>query len=217
MHLVNFSAKKKASNGVSTDIKIGAPAHPTPHANTTAVNGNNNERRKTVPTLIVSRKDIIMNSYYKIGRELMEYCNFEEAFLAFCKGEESGDAKCIYGKIAVFAKSKKDFSVFIPQLKQSFASILNKAEENDPDACFIIGRCYEMGLTVDRDLDQAVFFYDKAAKKNDTDAMFNIGCILMSLGKCDEAMAKYFVPASKLGNASAIKAVEHYKSHGKQL
>ncbi len=139
----------------------------------------------------------------------------DKAFLAFCEGEENGDAKCIYGKIALFAKSRKDFSCFLPRLADAFETIIDEAENGDSDACFIIGRCYEMGLTVSQDYTLAIDFYGKAAQKGDTDAMFNIGCILMNQGKCDEAMAKHFVPASKLGNASAIKAVEHYKSHTK--
>ena len=154
-----------------------------------------------------------MSSYYKIGRKLMESGDLDKAFRAFCEGEENGDAKCIYGKIALFAKSRKDFSCFLPRLADAFETIIDEAENGDSDACFIIGRCYEMGLITEQNFNQAIFFYNKASQKGDTDAMFNIGCIMMHQGKCEEAMAKYFVPAAKLGNVDAINAVAHYKKH----
>ena len=158
-----------------------------------------------------------MSFYYKNGRKALDNGDFDEAFLLFVKGEENGDPKCIYGKIAAYANAHKNFSDFIPQLKDNINKIQEEADNGNVNACFILGRCYEMGLAVTCNIDTALSFYKKAAEGNDTDAMFNIGCIFMSQGKQEEAVAKYFMPAAMLGNIDAINAVEHYKKHKKSL
>ncbi len=158
-----------------------------------------------------------MSTFYKNGRDLLEKNDFENAIYTFSEGIANGDKKCIYGKIAVLAKCKKDFSEFIPQLEKGIPDIIADAEKEDADACFIIGRCFEVGLCLPQDIEKALLYYKKSAQKCNTDAMFNIGCILMSRGLQEEAMAKYFLPAAKLGNTSALKASEHYKTHKKRF
>lgn len=147
----------------------------------------------------------------------MDQCDFEKAFTVFSEGEKYGDPKCIYGKIAVTAKIGKDFSYLIPKFEIAIKTIHQEAESGDADAAFIIGRCYEIGLIFEQNLDLAIDYYNISARGGDTDAMFNTGCILMLQGDCDNAVAKYFIPAAKLGNESAINAVEHYKAHKKIL
>lgn len=143
--------------------------------------------------------------------------DIQAAFDLFAQGAAKGEVKCVYGQICARALQEKEFDEFIPIMQNALDELLCNAQDGDSDACFIIGRCYEKGIAVMQNIENAKQFYTRSSELGNTDAMFNLGCILMAEGKPDEAAAKYFLPASKLGNESAKRAFEHYCKHRKSL
>ena len=50
-----------------------------------------------------------------------------------------------------------------------------KADKNNVEIQYLLGRCYRFGCGVDEDHDQAMSWYKKAAKQGNNDALFEIG------------------------------------------
>ncbi|WP_407083432.1 tetratricopeptide repeat protein, partial [Photobacterium leiognathi] len=52
--------------------------------------------------------------------------------------------------------------------------ILDKAELDDSDILFKMARKYELGIEVEKSLEKAIEFYQKASELGHLDAMFNL-------------------------------------------
>jgi len=77
----------------------------------------------------------------------------------------------------------------IEELKQ-------RAQNDDPDACFDLGLIYQKGCEVERDLTEAIFYYKKAIKSGDISAAFNLGIIFLNADN-QEAMKWFKIAAEK--------------------
>lgn len=58
---------------------------------------------------------------------------------------------------------------------KSFAMFMESAEAGHPFACFNVGRCYETGAAVEKDLEKAYDWYRKAASGGDINAWLALG------------------------------------------
>ena len=148
---------------------------------------------------------------YQKGKNLLDIKCFDEAEQCFKNGFSEGDIRCAYGLLAVHATQEHDCTPYLKILHDVFPKLENMAKKNDADACFIIGRCYETGSTVNRNMQTALEYYVKAAELNNLDAMFNLGCNYINLGPCGYVLAKiYFSAAAKQGHHHAQMAISHF-------
>ena len=151
-----------------------------------------------------------MNDYFK-GKSLLDKDDFDGAKLCFKSGISKGDARCYYGLLAANAVQGNDLSEYLTQLSRHFDNIRALFDDGDADAAFILGRCYETGTVVPQDIHTAIRYYSLAKDRGNSDAMFNLGCILISFGIDEQTIAeKYFLPAAKLNNPNACFALGHF-------
>ena len=154
-------------------------------------------------------------NFYCQGRNLLEAGEFFEAEQIFTKGIQEGDIKCHYGILAVNAVQQKDCSEAVEHMKEVFEEILYMAEQGETEACFIAGRCFEMGIVVRQDIERAIVYYEMAAERNHADALFNLGCLCMMFGGDKIASAKeYFTKAEFAGSKEAKDALSQMKKDG---
>ncbi len=143
--------------------------------------------------------------YYRQGKDLLDQEAFQEAETAFRAGEAQGDVRCRYGLLAAAAMQGRDSTGEIQGLKQVWPRL--EAMDQDPEGCFILGRCYETGSAVVQDISLAMKFYTRAAGKGHLDAMFNLGCIYMQMGPGSKKLAQdYFRQAAEQGHCFAMRA-----------
>ena len=60
--------------------------------------------------------------------------------------------------------------VQIKEKESPFQAYLRSAEKGDPDAMFIVGRCYQDGVGTEKDMDKAMEWLKKAADKGNAAA-----------------------------------------------
>lgn len=154
--------------------------------------------------------------HYKSGRECLARNAIEEARAVFLQGISLGDAKCAYGMVALAATAGEDLAAPIAQLQQVFPQLQEAAESADPEACFMVARCYETGSCVAQDIPAAMKYYTRAAMKGHADAAFNLGCIYMNMGPGGETLGlDFFGRSAEAGCADAQFALGYYhETHG---
>ena len=98
----------------------------------------------------------------------------------------------------------------------SLQETINRAQQGDADAQFLLGSMYYDGQGVPRDYKKAVYWYEKSAKQGYADAQYNLG-VMYSTGRGipqDYKLAYvWFNVASAQGYEDAKKArdiVEEY-------
>ncbi len=156
-------------------------------------------------------------NYYAEGKQLLDGKEYQKADLLFTAGASEGDVKCFYGLLAVKATAEQDFSQELKQLCCVLPEIEKAAEAGDADACFIMGRCYEIGVCKEQNMKIAIDYYEKAASLGNSDGMFNLGCIYINMGEFGAAVAKkYFTASAALNNKNAIAALNHMAITEKQ-
>ena len=154
---------------------------------------------------------------YIEGKKFLDKGMFDMAELRFRDGLAEGDVKCSYGLLAVCAMVERDRSEALEVLKNSFEKLKEMADCGDEEACFILGRCYETGSVVERNFENMMKYYTKAAIKNHLDALFNLGCIYMMSDESNRGMAlMYYKKAAEQGHAHAQAALEHYEQELKK-
>lgn len=146
-------------------------------------------------------------SCYSMGKMYLDMEEYQLARGCFEKGIEEGDVKCYYGIYATDMMTASDETESLERLCSVFEELIKK--DSDPDVCFILGRCYETGSCVSRDLHSAMMFYSKGGKLGNMDSVFNLGCIFMSLGEY-ESGEEYFKRAAQKGHYHAQRALKHY-------
>lgn len=152
-----------------------------------------------------------MDHYY-LGKAYLDNSAYRKANDHFVLGWESGDLRCAYGLLAIAATIGDDLTESVERLKKVFPDLEKQANQHDREACFILGRCYETGSAVLKDIPTAMKYYTQAATQNHLDAMFNLGCIYMSLGTGGERIAAdYFEQAAQLGHQRSQLALNHYR------
>ncbi|MAX80063.1 MAG: hypothetical protein CL843_07800 [Crocinitomicaceae bacterium] len=97
-------------------------------------------------------------------------------------------------------------------ISEVYAFYLQKAIEGNQDATFYLGQFYEMGITVDRDLKKAAYYYEIAAKSGHVLAQVNLGFLYSvdyyELGK-DLEKARYWLErAAEQGNEQAVEKLK---------
>ena len=143
----------------------------------------------------------------------MEAGQMAEAERLFREGFQNGEKKCAYGLFAVCTQTgdEKGLEEARAALRDALPDLIRIADEGDADACFLIGRCYETGCGGTKDPERMIRYYVKAAEAGNTDALYNLGCFLMSRpGQEEDALRFYFIPAAEKGNPDARQALIHY-------
>lgn len=152
--------------------------------------------------------------YYKLGRQNLDAQNLSAADDLFLTGFAQGDLRCAYGLVALAAISGKPMEQPLEKLRESLPVIESLAEQGDADACFILGRCHETGSAAPQSLPDTIRWYLQAASLGHVDAMFNLGCVYMTLGPEARQLAlDQFRQAADLGSQNAKLALAHY--HGR--
>lgn len=150
--------------------------------------------------------------YYKLGRKSLDVQNLSGAQTLFRAGLAEGDPRCAYGLVAFSAMSGEPMEQPLEKLQKSLPAIQSLAEHGDADACFILGRCHETGSVSPQSLPDTIRWYLQAASLGHADAMFNLGCIYMTLGPEAEQLAlDQFRRAADNGSREAALALEHHR------
>lgn len=89
----------------------------------------------------------------------------------------------------------------IPEEK-NFAICETLAKQGDDEALLVVGRFYETGTGVEKNLEKAEKIYQKLADKNDANGMNRLAMLTEDQGKKDEAILLY-QKAAELGSSSA--------------
>nr|ELR5038115.1 sel1 repeat family protein [Providencia stuartii]ELR5081028.1 sel1 repeat family protein [Providencia stuartii] len=89
----------------------------------------------------------------------------------------------------------------IPEEK-NFAICETLAKQGDDEALLVVGRFYETGTSVEKNLEKAEEIYQKLADKNDANGMNRLAMLTEDQGKKDEAILLY-QKAAELGSSSA--------------
>ena len=150
-------------------------------------------------------------TFYRQGRAEMDAGEYEKAKRLFAEGINAGEIKCLYGNVAVHAVNGQLTEDLIREFADKISEFITLTEKDDDEACFIVGRCYEMGCGVEQNKDTAIKYYVKAANLKNTDAMFNLGCMMMESPEfTDVAFSKYILPAAEKNNKDAQFAAGYY-------
>ena len=149
--------------------------------------------------------------YYHEGKYQLDLEKYAEARDCFLRGIGEGDDLCYYGLLAVAANTGVSCEEPLAQLEEVFPRLLEKAENGNSDACFVLGRCYETGSVVSPDMEKALRYYTRAANWNNCDAMFNLGCFYINRGeRCQLIAVDYFTRAAEQGHMHAQVALGFY-------
>ncbi|WP_051908530.1 tetratricopeptide repeat protein [Candidatus Odyssella acanthamoebae] len=86
-------------------------------------------------------------------------------------------------KISSSSDGLSESNICQDSISPELIQLKEKAGKNDPQAQFEMGQCYLFGKGVDKDLNQAVEWYRKAAENNYAAAQYNLGqCYLFGKG-----------------------------------
>lgn len=150
--------------------------------------------------------------YYKLGRQNLDAQNLSAADDLFLTGFAQGDLRCAYGLVALAAISGKPMEQPLEKLRESLPVIESLAEHGDAEACFILGRCHETGSAAPQSLPDTIRWYLQAASLGHADAMFNLGCVYMTLGPEARQLAlDQLRQAADHGSREALLALEHHR------
>lgn len=153
-----------------------------------------------------------MNEYQK-GRELLDRGELTAAKTNFQAGAAKNDPKCVYGLLAVAAMAGERTDAAQAHMKEVAGALMEMANSEDAEACFIVGRCSETGCGMPQDMITAVAYYSRAASLGNMDAMFNLGCFYMLQGPEGKHFAlECFQKAAANGNREAAIALEHHNT-----
>lgn len=148
---------------------------------------------------------------YKQGRKLLDEGNCAGAKAYFM---ESAAPEAIYGLFAVAVITGTDRKCALEQLAKVLPLLEKQAESGNIEDCFILGRCYEIGVVVENDSAKAMNYYTRAGLAGHTDAMFNLGCMFMHKGpENGNAGAYWFQQAASLGHTEALQALSYWRQH----
>lgn len=149
--------------------------------------------------------------YYVTGKRMLDIDSIADAKASFQKGLAHRDIRCAYGLLAVAATAGEDLHSPMAQLRKAIPKLEAAAQTGDGDACFILARCYETGSVYPRDMAKAMELYQRSADSGNADAMFNLGCIYMTVGPGGQRLAKdYFERAAVKNCADAQFALGRY-------
>lgn len=147
---------------------------------------------------------------YKKGKQLLDAGDFSAAQMHFQDGFSAGDARCAYGLLALAAMTDTETQPAEQKLSHFWAELLQKADSGDGDCCFIVARCLETGKAVSQDMALAMKYYTRSANFGNADAMFNLGCLYISVGSGGRKIAReYFTDAAAAGCVQAQAALQY--------
>lgn len=77
---------------------------------------------------------------------------------------------------------------------------------NDSDGILWLGYCYEYGIEVEKDENEAFIYYKKSAKMNNSNGMYKVGCYYLGIGiEIDKYEAFiHYQKSAKAGNSMGI-------------
>ena len=102
-----------------------------------------------------------------------------------------------------------------PHTPSDISQLRVKADSGDPDAENDLGVRYRMGEGVEKDKEEAVRWYRKAAKHGSAAAMFNLGAAYYNgdgVGVDDVVSCAWFLLAEEAGHPGADEAVRRATS-----
>lgn len=162
-----------------------------------------------------SAEDYLMRSlgidtpeeYFKRGRNEFEHGNYAKAIKYLSKANDKGSidaayliGECLFSGLGI----EKD-------LRRSFDFFLFAAERGQVDACAVLGTWYLNGidlgnLIIEPDLDRGMQWMTKAAKRNHSDAQWNLGDCYYIKGDYETAF-KWYKSSADLNNPIGITRV----------
>lgn len=149
---------------------------------------------------------------YQHGKRLLDTGDIAAAEAFFQAGWTAGDLRCAYGLLAAAAMSGKSTRQPEQRLLGILGNIIENADAGDGDCCFILARCLETGSAMAQDIPRAMRYYTKAANLGNADAMFNLGCLYIAMGKGGRALAReYFGEAAAAGCIQAQAALDYMR------
>lgn len=77
------------------------------------------------------------------------------------------------------------------RLELAFNKFKELAEQGDTSSQNNLGVFYEEGIGVSRDIEKAIYWYEKALEGNEYSALSNLAILYVSLGKSDDAITLY--------------------------
>lgn len=150
--------------------------------------------------------------HYKKGKALLDAFALQDARETFQEGLQGGDIRCAYGLLAAAAMAGESMDEPLARMEKLIGEIRGEADRGDADCCFILARCYETGSAVQQDIPLAMKYYTKAARHGNADAMYNLGCIYISMGKGGRTLARdYFAEAAQAGCVQAEAALAYMR------
>ena len=124
-------------------------------------------------------------------------------------------------EVEVSAETKTDNSPVSPENSSNtepqlskFQQLLNRAESNDPEAMFEVGRAYENGEDVEKDEQKAFYWFEKASELGHAIAS-NLCGIYCSKANDASRSFEYFKKAYNLGNIDAAINLGNCYENGK--
>ena len=130
---------------------------------------------------------------------------------AEAKGESSRIAS------AILSKEGKDLEQFDNCDPGDFEFRKAKAEQDDAEQQFFIGYCYEFGKGVEKNFEEAVNWYQKAAENGHVDAMWYLGLryeagrddvLVWDIGRNRKASQEWYSLAASQGHQAAIDRLD---------
>ena len=78
--------------------------------------------------------------------------------------------------------------IALPMLAQKADDFREKASQGDKEAQCNLGLCYQQGIGTEKDMQQAIFWMEKAAKQDYAPAQFNLGTFYLDLENYEQAL-----------------------------
>ncbi|MGS0972751.1 MAG: SEL1-like repeat protein [Candidatus Izemoplasmataceae bacterium] len=156
-------------------------------------------------------------STYMIARDFLYSGDIEQSIKWFEKAHTLGNEEASYelGKIFEFKiKNNPDYEMAIKWY------MIAAKQHNDYESQFRLGRIYQYGHGVEKNINEALNWYKKAAIQNYKEACFKLG-ILYSSGKIikedDKQAIKWFIKAAIQHDKISESILERYYKDGFKL
>lgn len=132
---------------------------------------------------------------YELGKNEYNNKNYEMA-LAYYEKDFGYDPLCTYGIFVLIQIGFVKNLYLIKKVNEKFINDILKIieisnKDIDYNAIYIAGVCSERGIVVERNLEDAIKYYDKCYKHGNLDAGFNMACIYQSNSNISMAVEIY--------------------------
>ena len=156
-------------------------------------------------------------STYMIARKLLYSDDIEQSIKWFEKAYTLGDKEAPHelGKIfELKIYNKPDYTMAVRWY------MIAAKQHNESESQFRLGRMYQYGYGVEKNIGEALSWYKKAAIQNHKEACFKLGILYYSgkiIKEDDNEAIKWFIKASKEGDKTSESILEQYYKDGFKL